>query len=430
MISPMRDCFARFASIAVAVCTLVPARGVAQSTPPETPPPTLTTGQIIARRALLERAQAAARANDHVQALSLAQQASAIEMTVSLRMFLAQQQQALGHHTAAMEYSEQCVREALRNTTLERRDIIIAECRRISATSQPQLVLATVTVPTGLRPEFSVRIGNRRVETSEFNLPIAIDPGEGELVATAPGVETHTERFRGLPGSTISLVIPARFQAASPMTTTTGQTTGTASTGTTTATANTGTTAGTTTTGTATAGTTTALTTVNAATNGTTSNVSGAGASQTANSNVGRGAGAIVPPPAERSGGVRIGAGPWVVLGLGAATLGSAGVFFALRNGQFANCRPMGAEILCDSEQAAAQWRAGTTGASAYTFHNAMNGTLIGGGVLMAAGLTWLIVNVARSPRAEQAATASLRLHYVGPQMSAQAVGLGLGGTF
>ncbi len=415
---PYRSRSASFLVAAGASLLALSAHG--QALPPDT---TLTAGQIVARRALLERAQAAARAGDATLALSLAQQAGAIEMTVSLRMFLAQQYLALGRPTEAMEQSEYCVREASARQNLERREVITTECRRVSSVSQSQLVLATITVAPGAVATLSVRVGNRVVQPSEYNLPIAVDPVELEFVATAAGIDTYSERFRGRPGGSVTLVVPARFRGpvvgeiTSP--TPLAPPVGVANTTTSSLPRNPLATA-----------LTPAQNTLGAEGSSTQTRVAGSsGIAPTAVPSVVQSVAPSIVLPRDIGALSRIGAGPWVVMGAGGASFAASVIFLVLRDGQFGACRPVRSEILCDSENAAAQWRMATTGSAAYTYHTGLNATLIGGGVLLVGGLSWLIVNLASRP-ARTSAIGQVVLRSVSPGVSENGAWLTALGAF
>ena len=296
------------------------------------PATAISGSQLIARRTLLERAQAASRARDFAQALTLAQQAAAIEMTPSLRMFLAQQQQALGHHADAMESAEYCVRDATRNTALERRDIILGECRRLSAVSQRQVVLVTVVVPALHHTSLSIRVGSRELLAAEYNIPVVFDAGQYEVNATAPGQSNHTEVAIGAPGTTLSVILPSRFALTEAQVAAS-----------TTAVVSTGPTVG----------------------NGTVNSAVTHTNTHDAVDPHWVGQRPLVPSTPGLM--ARVGGGPWVLVGTGAAAFLASGVFFGLRNGQFTTCRPVGDAIMCDTAELATQWANGTSTSDPYT---------------------------------------------------------------
>ncbi len=101
------------------------------------------------------------------------------------------------------------------------------------------------------------------------------------------------------------------------------------------------------------------------------------------------------PPPPPSS---RFSAGPFVLLGAGALTMGSGGIFYALRQGALSECTqpPMGTTdpLMCT----------GALEDRAITMNILTNVALAGGGAIVAAGGIWLIVQATSRPRTETAA--------------------------
>ncbi|MEI8256154.1 MAG: hypothetical protein WCJ30_10835, partial [Deltaproteobacteria bacterium] len=108
--------------------------------------------EVAARRNLLEQAQAARVAGDHARALDLANRAGRLQMSTSLRMFLAEEQQAVGQFSGALGTAELCVREAERDPALRNRDAILARCNELRAALRPRVGFVTVTVPEPVTP--------------------------------------------------------------------------------------------------------------------------------------------------------------------------------------------------------------------------------------------------------------------------------------
>lgn len=309
----------------------------------------LSGAQLVARRTLLERAQAAARVNDNAHALAYAEQAGQLEMTASLRMFLAQQYQALHRYVEAMENAEFCIREATRSAGLERRDTILTECRRLASSSQGQVVLLTLTVSRHgtIASGAEILLRGRPVELAQLNQPIALDPGPLQLEVRAPGIEAFQSQLEAGPGYVGSLEIPPRFLQRE-------------------------------------AATQNAIQPPPNDTNRTTRTSTGAGTGDLRSVNP-----IAVRPRVARS----IGAGPWIVLGGSALAFGAAAGFFVARNAQFTTCRPVGDEVLCDTDADTQRWRAGGDGApDPYTFNSLTNISLATGSVLLAAGASWLVI--------------------------------------
>ncbi len=381
--------FARYGfALALALGVTGPSIASAQTTE-------ISEGAMVARRALVERAQEAARAGNHEQALSLAENAGRIEMSPSLRLFIAQERVALGRHASAMEAAELCVREASRAPTLERRDQIIAACRQILNTSQRNVVLLTLTVPAARRGGFALRVDGRAISDAELALPVALDAGTHVVEVTANGADTHRETLRGAPGETLTFTVPSRF-APDPITnagTATGAATGT---GTATGTA---TGAGT---GQAT-GTGAGTGAASATGHGTAShtNSSGTGNSSTNSNGNGRSTPTPTPTPPPPDGFfARVGAGPFVIGGIGVVGFALSGVFAVVAANELtrAGCRVAGNEILCRTPEQAAAFMSNAPGSpDPYTPTTIAQISAIGGAVLVTGAVVWMAVGATRS---------------------------------
>lgn len=99
-----------------------------------------------------------------------------------------------------------------------------------------------------------------------------------------------------------------------------------------------------------------------------------------------RGRVAAPPPPAPRSG---AGAVPWVVAGIGAVTLGASLPLWLAGSSAHEDAVAASSVAESDSRQRTAQ-----------SFASATSVTLITGGVVVAVGLVWALVDLSRSPSA------------------------------
>jgi hypothetical protein len=380
--------------------------------------PEISEGAMVARRALVERAQEASRAGNHEQAASLAESAGRIEMSPSLRLFIAQERVSLGRHASAMEAAELCVREASRSPALVRREQIITACRLILNTSQRHVVLLTLTMPAARRAGFVLRVDGRALSEVELNLPVALDAGTHVVEAGATDAELHRESLRGAPGETLAFTVPARFAADAATTSATSS---------------------------ATAGAATTGATAGGATTGTAHTNSTGAANQGASSGatVGGEQGHEVPdppaaPPPEGFF-ARVGAGPFVVGGAGVALLAVSGALAAVAQGELsrAGCRVRGNEILCNTPEQASAFAANAPGTpDPYTPTTAAQISVIAGAALVVGAGIWLGVAASRAPRATEAARDSSsvrqRTAWLVPSFDARsgAVSLSVGGSF
>lgn len=146
-----------------------------------------TEAELASRRLLIQQAESARREGRHGEALELAERAGRIQMTVSLRLFLATEQAALGRDVAAFASADQCVRDAERDATAQRREQILRLCRELAATLQPRLATLTVRVPTPAPEGLRVLVAGAPLNPALYGVPSAVAAGVVVIEATAPG---------------------------------------------------------------------------------------------------------------------------------------------------------------------------------------------------------------------------------------------------
>ncbi len=153
----------------------------------------LSSAQTAARRRLLDRAFEADTRGDHSEALALAEEAAALQMTPSLRMFLAQQHEVLSrgpegddHLVEAATHAGACVREATEQVTLNNRVTIMQTCAEVFDRLNPRVGRVRLQVPrpapTGLR----IRVNDREIPERDWNDLVGVLPGPVTVEATAP----------------------------------------------------------------------------------------------------------------------------------------------------------------------------------------------------------------------------------------------------
>lgn len=151
-----------------------------------------TSPTEIARRDLLDQAEAARAAGEHARALDLATRASQLRVTPSLRLLLAQEHQALGHVLEALDQSTSCAREAAADTAMNNRERILEACRALSASLAPQVGRVVVHVtdpPAGA----VVRVAGSELNSALWGVSYPVVPGVVEIDAEGPG-GAHTHR--------------------------------------------------------------------------------------------------------------------------------------------------------------------------------------------------------------------------------------------
>ena len=139
-----------------------------------------------ARQGVLSDATAASNHGDHARALDLAMRAAQMQMTPSLRLFIAGEQYALGQLAEAYGSATTCVREAQATPALNQRDVILSECRRMMAQITPRLGSVVVQMPN-VPDGAVVRVGNMAVPPVLYGAPVRVTPGNVEVNVTAPG---------------------------------------------------------------------------------------------------------------------------------------------------------------------------------------------------------------------------------------------------
>lgn len=137
------------------------------------------------RRVLIQEAQRASEAGDHARALASAEQAGRMEMTASLRRFIAEEQAASGLLAEALGSADLCVREG-RASTLPGSAEHVAACQvmvdALGLRAGRVLVRAT-DAPSDL----SVRIAGRDHARTLWNTAYVVTPGPVEVTAEARG---------------------------------------------------------------------------------------------------------------------------------------------------------------------------------------------------------------------------------------------------
>jgi hypothetical protein len=101
------------------------------------------------RRRLINEAGAARDAGDHTRALSLAMQAATRRETASLRLFIAQEEDALGLVVEALHDARSCVRQLESDPAVARREQLMESCTAIVRSLEPRVGRHVVRVEDG-----------------------------------------------------------------------------------------------------------------------------------------------------------------------------------------------------------------------------------------------------------------------------------------
>jgi hypothetical protein len=166
-----------------------------------------TAEQLTARRTMLREARKAKNAGEHARALSLAAQAGEIRMTPSLRFFIAQQQSLLGQLSNAMSSSELCAREAAERRALKKRKDILAACKDLIADLEKSAARITVLLLEPAPPGAHVVINEQVVPEPLYGRPYLVGAGHVRIVASAPGYIEFSHELELEPQHGVELTI-------------------------------------------------------------------------------------------------------------------------------------------------------------------------------------------------------------------------------
>lgn len=162
--------------------------------------------ELAARRDLLDQAERARVANDHATALTLAERAGAIQMSPSLRLFLATEQRELGRVADAVGNAEACVREANRDATLRNRAVIEQQCQTILDTLRAEVgrvVMQVPNVPAGM----VMQVGGVTVPNTMVGLPYMVRPGSIAINISAPNFRTFVRTVEVARGASVDVTV-------------------------------------------------------------------------------------------------------------------------------------------------------------------------------------------------------------------------------
>ena len=171
------------------LAALVAAPVVAAQTP--TAPNSQTQ---LARTQLIRDAERARAEGNHPRALDLVLRAGAIEMTPSLQLFIATEHNALGHTLDAFSFASQCQRSAQANASLSNRQQILAACDALVESLRSRVGSVTVHTPEPAPAGFQVRVQGGSLTSALWGVPYPVLPGTIVVEAlAADGATFRTE---------------------------------------------------------------------------------------------------------------------------------------------------------------------------------------------------------------------------------------------
>jgi serine/threonine-protein kinase len=143
--------------------------------------------ELATRRDLITQAQDLSAQGNHAEAVALAKRAAAIKMTPSLRLFLAQEESALGLLADAYGNARQCDAEAEANDRLGARERILSDCKAIEEALGKRVGRVTVKLPAPMPPGVHVTMSGEEVNPALLGEPYVVSPGDVTITVTATG---------------------------------------------------------------------------------------------------------------------------------------------------------------------------------------------------------------------------------------------------
>lgn len=148
-----------------------------------------TDQEVAARRVLLDHAEASRAAGRHAEALDLYLRAGRIQMTPSVRAFIAEEQSQTGQLVDALGSADQCLRELGGAATVNNREAIELHCRTLLNALRPRIGELVVRVPTPAPQGLQITVGGAVLNPALYDVPAAANPGDVDVVASVHGAE-------------------------------------------------------------------------------------------------------------------------------------------------------------------------------------------------------------------------------------------------
>jgi len=177
-----------------------------------TPAASAQSADEALRRDLVAQAESAREAGDHARALDLATRAAQLRTTPSLGLMIAQEHEQLGHIADALDHARRCASDASRDGSLRNRPRITRNCRELAVALATQVARVTVRVPTA-DDGASVRIGTQSIPPAGWGVPIPVDPGEVTVRASHSDGRTFEQTIRVASGGSVTIDVALAMRA-------------------------------------------------------------------------------------------------------------------------------------------------------------------------------------------------------------------------
>ncbi len=167
------------------------------------------------RAAMLRTAyELSTRVGDHGRALRLAQEAAAIRVTPSLRLFLSEEHEFLSreadggaHLLDAAREASQCIRDAAATPVLTERERIVQSCTRVLNRINTRVARVRVRVEAPASETVRVRLRGESLDPSQWNTSLPLLPGEVLVEADREGHAPFMQRLQTVPGSAYDVTV-------------------------------------------------------------------------------------------------------------------------------------------------------------------------------------------------------------------------------
>lgn len=148
-------------------------------------------GRAPTRASLLAQAQRARTQGNHSLALYFAEQAGRLQMTSSVRRFIAEEQRALDRPADALTSAERCVREADAEPPSENHGLVLTGCQEMVRALRPTLAQLSIAVIDALPAEAQIELDDQPIDRG------ALEPSRAFTRWLAPGPHVLRARRAG-----------------------------------------------------------------------------------------------------------------------------------------------------------------------------------------------------------------------------------------
>lgn len=154
------------------------------------------------------------RVGDHGRALRLAQEAAAIRVTPSLRLFLSEEHEFLSreadggaHLLDAAREASQCIRDAAATPVLTERERIVQSCTRVLNRINTRVARVRVRVEAPAAETVRVRLRGESLDPAQWNVSLPMLPGEVLVDADREGHAPFQQRLQTVAGSVYDVTV-------------------------------------------------------------------------------------------------------------------------------------------------------------------------------------------------------------------------------